>query len=52
MSDNNKKRAANYEVTSSKVAKIASAILRNPNSTKAMKSVAGAALTQRPNKSK
>ena len=43
---------AKNEKTSSKVASAASKILRNPNSTKAQKSVAASALTQAPNKKK
>ena len=45
-----KGRASNKEVTSKRVASKAAKILRNPKSTKAQKSVAGSALTQRPNK--
>jgi hypothetical protein len=44
--------AKNTEVTSKKVASAAAKILRNPKSTQAQKSVAGSALTQRPNKKK
>ena len=40
------------EVTSKKVAKLASKQLRSPKSTSAQKSVAASALTQRPNKKK
>ena len=43
---------AKNEKTSSKVASAASKILRNPNSTKAQKSVAASALTQAPDKKK
>jgi len=43
---------AKNEKTSKSVASKASAILRNPKSTKAEKSVAGSALTQAPNKPK
>jgi hypothetical protein len=52
MSDKNKKTAPNNEVSSRRTASLASAVLRNPNSTKIMKSIAGAVLTQRPDKSK
>lgn len=38
------------EITSKKVASTASKILNDPKSTKAAKSVAGSALTQRPGK--
>lgn len=38
------------EKTSKGVAKIASALLRNPSTSKAVKSVAASVLTQRPNK--
>jgi hypothetical protein len=44
------KKAASNEKTSSKVASKASKILRDPNSTKTEKSVAGSALTQTKNK--
>ena len=44
------KKAVRNESTSSKVASKASAILRDPNATKAEKSVAGSALTQVKNK--
>jgi hypothetical protein len=47
-----KKSNSNNEVTSKKVASNASKILRDPKSTKSEKSVAGSALTQRPNKKK
>jgi hypothetical protein len=40
------------EHTSSKVASEASKVLRDPNSTKAQKSIAGSALTQTKNKTK
>lgn len=40
------------EVTSKRVAHTASKILRSPSSTKAAKTVAGSALTQRPDKKK
>ena len=43
------KKSSN-EKTSSRVASEASKVLRNPNSTKAEKSVAGSALTQARNK--
>ncbi len=43
---------AKNEKTSSTVASKASAILSNPKSTPAQKSVAGSALTQAPNKPK
>lgn len=52
MNGKNKKTARNNEVTSKRVASLASAVLRNPKSTKIMKSIAGAVLTQRPDKSK
>ena len=38
------------EVTSARVARIASKVLSNPNASKAAKSIAGSALTQRPSK--
>lgn len=41
---------ANKEVTSAKAASAASKVLRNPNSSKAAKTAAASALTQRPNK--
>jgi hypothetical protein len=44
------KRGSNQEVTSKKAASAASRILRNPRSSKAAKTAAGSALTQRPNK--
>ncbi len=40
------------EQTSKKAASAAAKVLRNPNSSKAAKSAAGSALTQRPNKKK
>lgn len=40
------------ETTSKRVASAASKLLRNPKSTKAVKSVAASALTQRPDKKK
>jgi hypothetical protein len=43
---------ARSEKTSKRVASKASKILRDPKSTKAMKSVAASALTQRPDKRK
>lgn len=43
-------RKHNYEVTSKKAASAASKVLRDPNSSKAAKSAAASALTQRPNK--
>ncbi|MDE0932599.1 MAG: hypothetical protein OSA47_03225 [Novosphingopyxis baekryungensis] len=43
-------RKSNSEVTSKKAASAASKVLRNPNSSKAAKSAAASALTQRPNK--
>jgi len=42
--------AKRNEQTSKRVASKASKILRNPKSSKAAKSVAGSALTQRPNR--
>ncbi len=42
----------NSEVTSKKAASAAGKVLRNPNSSKAAKSAAASALTQRPNKKK
>ena len=45
------KRPANREVTSKRAASAASKVLRNPKSSKAAKTAAGSALTQRPNKS-
>jgi hypothetical protein len=41
---------ANKEVTSAKAASAAAKVLSNPNSSKAAKSAAASALTQRPNK--
>jgi len=41
---------SNKEITSKKAASAAGRVLRNPNSSKAAKSVAALALTQRPNK--
>jgi hypothetical protein len=41
---------ANKEVTSAKAASAASKVLSNPNSSKAAKTAAASALTQRPNK--
>lgn len=41
---------ARNEKTSKKVAKLASELLRNPNTPKKVKSVAASALTQRPDK--
>ena len=43
---------AKNEKTSKKVGKIASKLLKNPKTPKGVKSVAGSALTQRPNKKK
>ncbi len=45
-------RRTNREVTSKKAASAASKVLRNPKASKAAKSAAGSALTQRPNKKK
>lgn len=45
-------RKPNNEVTSKSVASKAAKVLSNPKSSKAMKSVAGSALTQRPNRKK
>lgn len=42
----------NSEVTSKKAASAAAKVLRNPKSSKAAKTAAGSALTQRPNKKK
>ncbi len=42
----------NNEKTSAKVASTASKLLKDPKSTKAVKSVAASALTQAPNKKK
>lgn len=43
-------RKKNSEVTSKKAASAASKVLRNPNSSKAAKTAAASALTQRPNR--
>lgn len=43
---------AKNEQTSPKMAKVASKVLSNPNSSKVSKSLAGALLTQAPNKKK
>ena len=45
-------KKSNSEVTSKKAASVASKVLRNPKSSKAAKTAAGSALTQRPNKKK
>lgn len=45
-----KKTSSNNEVTSKKAASAASKVLRDPNASKAAKTAAGSALTQRPNK--
>lgn len=45
-------RKANREVTSAKAASAAAKVLRSPSSTKAAKTAAASALTQRPNRSK
>ena len=45
-------RKRNTEVTSKKAASAASKVLRNPKASKAAKSAAGSALTQRPNRRK
>lgn len=45
-------KKANKEVTSKRAASAASKVLRNPHSSKAAKTAAGSALTQRPNKKK
>ena len=42
----------NREVTSAKAASAAAKVLSNPNSSKAAKTAAASALTQRPNKKK
>jgi len=47
-----KYKMARNEKTSKRVGKTASKILRNPKSSRASKSVAGSALTQRPNRKK
>lgn len=44
------KRIANREVTSKRAASAASKILRNPRASKAAKTAAGSALTQRPDR--
>ncbi len=44
------KRSLNREVTGKKAASAASKVLRDPRSSKAAKSAAASALTQRPNK--
>lgn len=44
------KRGSNQEVTSKQAASAASKVLRDPKSSKAAKTAAGSALTQRPNK--
>ncbi len=44
------KRSPNREVTCKKAASAASKVLRDPKSSKAAKSAAASALTQRPNK--
>jgi len=43
-------RKSNKEVTSARAASAASKVLRNPQSSKAAKTAAASALTQRPNK--
>ncbi len=45
-------RKSNSEVTSKRAASAASKVLSNPKSSKAAKTAAGSALTQRPNKKK
>lgn len=45
-------RKGNTEVTSKKAASAAARVLRNPKSSKAAKSAAGSALTQRPDRRK
>ena len=45
-------RKGRGEVTGKKAASAASKVLRNPNSSKAAKTAAASALTQRPNKKK
>jgi len=45
-------RKGNREVTSKRAASAAAKVLRNPKSSKAAKTAAGSALTQRPNKKK
>lgn len=44
------KRGSNREVTSKKAASAAAKVLRDPKSSKAAKTAAASALTQRPNK--
>lgn len=44
------KKTTNREVTSKRAASAASKVLRNPKSSKAAKTAAGSALTQRPNR--
>ena len=44
------KRGSKGEVTSKRAASAAAEVLRNPNSSKAAKTAAASALTQRPNK--
>lgn len=44
------KRGSKGEVTSKRVASAAAKVLRNPKSSKAAKTAAASALTQRPNK--
>lgn len=44
------KRGPNKEVTSKRAASAAAKVLRNPKSSKAAKTAAASALTQRPNK--
>jgi len=44
------KRGSNKEVTGKKAASAASKVLRDPKSSKAAKTAAASALTQRPNK--
>lgn len=46
------KKCRNREVTSKRAASAASKVLRNPKSSKAAKTAAGSALTQRPNRKK
>lgn len=43
-------RKGNHEVTSKKAASAASKVLRDPKASKAAKTAAGSALTQRPGK--
>ncbi len=45
-------RRTNREVTSKRAASAASKVLRNPRSSKAAKTAAASALTQRPNRKK